>query len=302
MNNISSTLLSPFKSIARILMGFVVFISGFTFFPKAANAQNSLLWQISGKDLDRPSYLFGTIHLICPSDYLWTPAMRSSLEATDKLCLEMDMDDANLLMTASAGLMDRTGKKLSSYFTPSQYAQLKKYMKDSMDMDIQYLELMKPIALQTLMSTRGATICDKPISYEEKMMEAVKASRKEIIGLETAEEQLSVLENLPTDSVVKEVMDMIHNKTNTRKEYAKMVDAYKNQDLSALHNMITNSPELGDATAPLLDDRNKIWIRKMPAMMHRSSVFFAVGAGHLPGPNGVIALLQAQGYTVKPVQ
>jgi len=301
MTNITTTLLSPIKALSRVLMSFVVFISGFTLFPSTTHAQNSLLWQISGKDLDRPSYLFGTIHLICPTDYLWTPAMRSSLEATDKLCLEMDMDDPTLLQAAATGLMDRTGKKLSSYFTPAQYAQLKKYMKDSMDMDIQYLEMMKPIALQTLISTRGATLCDKPISYEEQMMETVKASRKEIIGLETAEEQLSVLESLPTDSVVKEVMEIVHNKTNNRKEYTQMVNAYKNQDLNALHKMITQSPQIGNSLAPLLDDRNKLWISKMPAMMQRTSVFFAVGAGHLPGPNGVIELLKQQGYTLKPI-
>ena len=279
-----------------------MFITGFTLFPKTAKAQNSLLWQISGKDLNRPSYLFGTIHLICPSDYLWTNAMKNSLEATDKLCLEMDMDDPNLMMTASAGLIDKTGKKLSSYFSPAEYAKLKKFMKDSMDMDIQYLEMMKPVALQTLMSTRGATLCEKPISYEEKMMETVKANKKEIVGLETAEEQLSVLETLPVDSVIKEVMEMVNNKTSNKQEYAQMVKVYKQQDINALHKMITESPDLGDATGPLLDNRNKLWMGKMPEMMRKSSVFFAVGAGHLSGPNGVIALLRAQGYTVKPVQ
>ncbi len=302
MNIKTTTLLSPFRKIAQLLMGLFLFITGFTLFPKTTTAQNSLLWQISGKDLNRPSYLFGTIHLICPSDYLWTNAMKNSLEATDKLCLEMDMDDPNLMMTASAGLIDKTGKKLSSYFSTTEYAKLKKFMKDSMDMDIQYLEMMKPIALQTLMSTRGATLCEKPISYEEKMMETVKASKKEIVGLETAEEQLSVLETLPVDSVVREVMEMVNNKTSNRQEYAQMVKVYKQQDINALHKMITDSPELGDATAPLLDNRNKLWIGKMPEMMRKSSVFFAVGAGHLSGPNGVIALLRAQGYTVKPVQ
>ena len=301
MNNVTTSPLSPFKKIPQLLVGLAVFLSGFTLFPKTTNAQNSLLWQITGKDLDRPSYLFGTIHLICPTDFLWTSAMKTSLDATDKLCLEMDMDDPNLMMTASAGLIDKTGKKLSSYFTATEYDKLKKFMKDSMDMDIQYLEMMKPIALQTLMSTRGATLCDKPISYEEQMMKTVKASKKEIIGLETVEEQLSVLETLPADSVIKEVMEMVNNKNSNRKEYAQMVNAYKKQDITTLHKMITDSPDLGESTATLLDNRNKLWIRKMPGLMRQSSVFFAVGAGHLSGHNGVIALLRAQGYTVNPI-
>src|SRR6218665_1169628 len=53
--------------------------------------QNSLLWKISGNGLTKPSYVFGTIHLICESDYFWNPVMEEALKATEKICMEMDM-------------------------------------------------------------------------------------------------------------------------------------------------------------------------------------------------------------------
>jgi uncharacterized protein YbaP (TraB family) len=60
--------------------------------------------------------------------------MKKSLDKSDKLCLEMDMDDMGVMMTAAAGFMDKTGKKLHEYFTPEQYTLLSNYVKDSLGM------------------------------------------------------------------------------------------------------------------------------------------------------------------------
>ena len=92
----------------------------------------SLLWRISGHGMKQPSYLFGTIHLLCPGDYLWTDAMRSSLKSTHEVCFEMDMDDPAVMNAASAGMMDTTGKKLQQYFTPAQWTKLSRFMQDSL--------------------------------------------------------------------------------------------------------------------------------------------------------------------------
>src|ERR1700744_1666000 len=80
------------------------------------NEYHSLLWRISGKGLDKPSYLFGTMHLICADDFIWTSKMRESLEKSKKVCFEMDLDDPKTMMDVAAGMMDKDGKKLSSYF------------------------------------------------------------------------------------------------------------------------------------------------------------------------------------------
>ena len=60
-------------------------------------------------------------------------------------------------------------------------------------------------------------------------------------------------------------------------------------------------PQPGEMEA-LLDNRNKAWIEKMPALMKDAPTLFVVGAGHLPGTNGVLNLLKQQGYTVEPMK
>jgi uncharacterized protein YbaP (TraB family) len=86
------------------------------------------------------------------------------------------------------------------------------------------------------------------------------------------------------------------------KEYDKLMQAYKDQDLSKLEEL-TKTTDMGIAnfTDILLYNRNKNWVEKLKTIMPGSPVVVAVGAGHLPGDKGVINLLRKAGYTVKPV-
>lgn len=275
----------------------------FLFLHFVAGAQDkSLLWKVTGNGLTKPSYLFGTIHLVCKTDYVWTPTMASSFDKAEKICLEMDLDDMNVMMAATSGLIDKTGKKLSSYFTKEQYALVRMYAKDSLGIDMSLIEMMKPVALQTLMATRSST-CEDAVSYEDNLMKGAQKADKEVLGLESPEDQLKALESIPLDSVLKGVMETVEHKGVTdTKEYDQLIAAYKKQDIAALYKMIMETGEFGNATNVLVDDRNKKWIGVMKGMMAQNTVFFAVGAGHLWGQNGVISLLKKQGYKVEAMQ
>jgi uncharacterized protein len=261
----------------------------------------SLLWRISGKQLTKPSFLFGTIHMICASDYLWTQKMQESLTKSEKVCFEMDLDDPTVMMEVATGLLDKSGKKLEDYFTPEQYTLLSRYIKDSLGMDIAMFAQMKPVALQSIIGTAGLN-CPNPVSYEDSIMKTAVKDKKEILGLEEPQEQLDVLESMPVDSVIKELMDQIANVKENDSQYTQLIKAYKEQDLPGLFTLITSSKDLGDEMGLFLDDRNKKWISRISDKMKHASVFFAVGAGHLYGRNGVINLLRKQGYTVEPLK
>jgi hypothetical protein len=264
---------------------------------------NSLLWRISGKGLTKPSYLFGTIHLICENDYLWTDKMKQSLSNSEKVCFEMDLDDPNVMMQVANGLIDTSGKKLKDYFTQQQYEQVLHYFQDTLGMSLAMFQQMKPIALQTFLGTKNSD-CTHPISYEEVIMEMAVKEKKEIIGLEEPKEQIAVLESIPVDTVIQQLMDEIQHKDKAGddSDYNRLISAYKKQELPTLYSLITGSKDLGDNLDAFLDVRNKKWILRMPEKMKKSSVFFAVGAGHLWGPNGVINLLRKEGYSVEPLK
>ena len=271
-----------------------------------AGAQNngnnkSLLWRISGKGMSKPSYLFGTIHMIKKDDYVWTDKMKESLAKSDALCLEMDLSDPKLQMEVAKGFIDKSGKKLPDYFTPQQYALLTKYMKDTVGMSITLFEQMKPVAVEMMLITAGYKH-KNTTSYEETLMAEAQQEKKKIMGLEAAQEQLDVIESVPTDTVVKTIMDEIQNTFDNDSEYYEMVATYKKQDLPKLYSEIATSKDMADEMGPFLSDRNKKWIARIQKDMSTSSVFFAVGAGHLWGDAGVIYLLRKEGYTVEAVR
>lgn len=268
---------------------------------KKAVDNKSLLWKITGKNIKKPSYLFGTIHMLCKDDYLWTPAMEASLKRANEVCFEMDMDDPGMMITVATGMIDASGKTLKDYFTQEQYAKISQYVTDSLGMNLDLFQQMKPVALQSLFAT-SAVNCTNTVSYEARIMEKAQQQKKEITGLEEASEQLALFDSLPADSVVADLMKTIEEGKEQKDEYAVMLKAYKNQDLPALYALINEAGGNGIDLGKFLTDRNEKWVVRMEERMEQKSIFFAVGAGHLWGEKGVIALLRAQGYQVTPLR
>ena len=264
------------------------------------NADKSLLWKISGNGLTKPSYLFGTIHLICGEDYVWTAAMDNSFRHSEKLCLEMNLADPGLMMEVATAMIDKSGKKLKDYFTPEQYEKLEAWFKKSTGMDLTPLQQMKPVLLQSMMLEKSSG-CDEPIAYEDSLMKMAQRLKIELDGLELPAEQMSALDSIPADSVIADIMKAIDDTGANDQQYAAMVAAYKMQDLPGLYHIITDAGGIGGEMGPLLDNRNARWISRMQARFTKNSVFFAVGAGHLYGDKGLITLLRKQGYSVEAV-
>lgn len=276
---------------------------------KAQSADNnakSLLWKVSKKG-QKDSYLFGTMHLLCPDDYVWTDAMAGKLKASDVVCFEMDLDDPNLMADMMSGLQSMGNseeeiKPLKAYFTDEQYQRLKIFAKDSLGLSPLLLDNMPPFMLQTMFLTKMLD-CSIPMSYEGNIMTEAQRQGKEIIGLETVDEQLAALKESKDDSVAAALLQLVDSFSTSRQDFREMVTLYKNQDIEKLAGM-TDDPagSMGMNMQALLQDRNERWIERMSAMMKSQSVFFAVGAAHLGGKDGVIKLLRQAGYTVTAVK
>lgn len=262
---------------------------------------NSLLWEISGKDMKRPSYLFGTIHLVCKQDYIWTPIMQKALKSSKEVCFEMNMGDPSLMMKIAMGMIDNSGKTLKDYFNKNDYNLIEKFVKDSLGMSLDMFQQMKPAVLLSLFTTNIVS-CKNPVSYETNILDAAQKLKLQTSGLEEPEEQISLFNSLQTDSIVKELLEMINNFSAERKDYSKMIAEYRHQNLPQLYKIIEETKQEGGDTKTFLDDRNKKWIERMEEKMDQQSVFFAVGAGHLWGENGLINLLRIEGYTVAPLK
>lgn len=262
--------------------------------------ENALLWKISGSNLARPSYLFGTIHMICPEDLQIGDSLKGSVRQTDRLFLELDMDAPGIMMKTMKQSMLPSGT-IRDLMKPQEYQRLESFMKDSLGMPMFLLNKMKPFTLMSVMYSKFLP-CNKPASLEETLMQMAKKQNKEILGLETVEDQLAVFDRIPDTMEIRMLMGLIDDFQGQRDQFGQMILAYRQRDLTELGRMINDSPDIDGFEDLLLVNRNKKWIPVMKAEMNRSSCLFAVGAGHLPGTDGVIDLLRKEGYTVSPVE
>lgn len=264
-------------------------------------AQNkSLLWEISGNGLSKPSYLYGTIHLICPSDYFLTDSTKAAFAKTDQVYLELDMDDPSMMSKMMKTAMFTDGKKLKDYLSADDYTLLNDFFKQKMGMGLDQMNGMKPF---TVMSMLYMTLLScQPQSYELVFTQMASNAKKEMLGLETVEFQMGVFDQIPYEKQAALLADMVRKKEESAKEFGQMVALYKAQDVEGLLKVMDNSEwDFNGYEDILLANRNAAWIPIMEKAMQTKPTFFAVGAGHLGGEKGVLSLLKKQGFRVRPV-
>jgi len=241
---------------------------------------NSLLWAISGNGLADTSYLYGTIHLIAKDDFFLTDQTKTAFDKSQKVTFEINMEDMSDL-SVQMGLMMKAfmadGQTLSDLLDAEKYKEVKDHFaKMGMnDFMWQMMEKIKPMFLSVFgsmdMSGGGGLNTGEMMSYEMEFMDMAKSKEKIMGGLETAGYQMSMF-------------------------------VYKNQDIKGMMKMFAADEEgVGQYEDLLLVGRNKNWIPVMQKMMTNQITFFAVGAGHLGGDNGVVNLLKAEGYTLTPL-
>jgi uncharacterized protein YbaP (TraB family) len=290
------------RFLAACAMATILFLMPSCSSSKKATApaqENALLWEVSGKGLTSPSYLYGTIHMICSADYRMSDTITKAFDKSQQLYLELDMDDP-AMMVKSMQLAIMKGKTLKDIFKPADYVKLEQYVKENLGMPMMLLNTLKPIALTSLISAKSLP-CDKMESYEQHFQNMAKSRKIELKGLETLEYQFGVFDRIPDSAQARMIMDMIDDEKEGQKEFSKLVEAYKRRDLTALGQQMNDAPDIAGYEDILLKDRNANWVPIMEKAMAEKPSFFAVGAGHLPGKDGVIELLRKAGYLVKPV-
>ncbi len=264
------------------------------------HTDNSLLWEVSGNGLKNPSFLYGTFHLMCKKDLVFSEHLKSALYASDVLMLELDMDDPKIAMGGLMSLSMKGNKKIKDLLSESDYKKVSDYFKDSLNTPIFWLESVQPMLLQSLLYTKLIP-CASVTSPEQELMKLAKPQRKPVEGLETIEFQASVFEKIPYDVQATMLVTAIDSLAFQRESFKGMIDAYLKQDLKQLDSLASNEPGMKSFEDDLLFDRNKKWVDFLNDAMKEKSYFIAVGAGHLPRQSGVIELLRKKGFSVKPI-
>lgn len=261
---------------------------------------DALLWKISSSKLHKPSYLYGTLHALCREDMLLSEELLAALDNSKRLALEIDVTDKDMNVKMQKGMLMKENKLLSQLLPPRDYEVLTSYFADSLGVNLVSFQHMKPIFLSTLIYAK--LLGCPPQSYETQLSHMAGIQRMEITGLESIEEQLLVFEQIGYREQAEMLLQTIVEYPALEDAYWNMIVSYKNQDLGSLYHVIGDI-QLGIKKYEdvMLNQRNLRWIPRMEEMAASSPTFFAVGAAHLPGDKGLIALLKRRGYTVEPI-
>lgn len=270
--------------------------------PATAQDDNTLLWEISGKDISKPSYLFGTFHMMCKDDIHFSKNLLDAIHRSDEVYFEMDLDDPANTLGAMFYMNMKGDTTLKDLYTPDEYKRVESYFKDTLKVPLTMLGRMKPMMLEALIYPKLMP-CKNMSGIEQELMAIAKKEKKEIKGFETIAFQASVFDSIPYKDQAIDLLKNLDSMEVYKVYFDSMLNVYKNQELQKLAVMMNDSI-FGDTNGQelLLDRRNKNWVDQLEKIMKGSSVFIAVGAGHLPGNSGVIELLKKRGYTVRPLQ
>lgn len=277
--------------------------------------QAQLLWKVAGNGLEQPSYVMGTHHLSPLSIKDSIAGMKQALADTKQVYGEVTMSEMQS-PTAVAQMMKKfmlteSDTTFQSLFTPAEYEMINTYSKEYLKFDVTMMPKLKPVFLSNnlmiMLYMKHVGGLNPQEQLDTYFQTQATASGKKVGGLETLEFQFNMLFNGTSLKRQAEQLLCMLNDVDKEIDQLKRLTAYYNaQNLTAMLELMNE--QQGDRCDPLpgeleqmIDDRNRDWVEKLPAIMNAAPTFVAVGAGHLPGENGLLNLLKKKGYTVEPV-
>lgn len=274
---------------------------------------NSLLYKVSGKGLDKPSYIFGTHHMAPLSILDGINGFENAFESSEVVVGELLMSDMQALQMAMMPHMSMPeGVTYVELLSEEDYAILDEALRRDLGAGLAMFGNMNPAALSMIYS---ATIYANNIpgnnpsqtSIDQHVQLRGAEEGKTIMGLETVEDQINAaFYSEPIEVLAQSLVAMAKNPEYYVEQIQNLTKYYEEQNLDMLYKMSFENPDdpfkMEDFELALVKERNDKWMEALPGMMKEHSLFVAVGAGHLPGPDGILTQLRKMGYKVEPVK
>jgi len=249
-----------------------------------------ILWRIDGEK--GPVFILGTIHIGVDPREQFPKGLWRMVEQSDVFVMETDLNAASGQML-TASLLPK-GKTLEGELGPEAFAKLDKLLDGAGKSFNGYKPWFIVSMILLKMLPEGA---DSSAGMDKELHEYATSKDKELGYLEAPDYQLSVLERTMTMDELEEMLDEFDTQ---KKELADMIDMYIAGDIEGMADIsFKDMEEKKEHYEILFFERNNNWIEPIEGYIARGKVFVAVGAGHLLGDRGVIALLAKKGHAPK---
>lgn len=273
-------------------------IAGFS--TSVAQYKQGLVWEISGKGMKQPAYIFGTIHMYDTTRYELPQLPMQLLDKVDKAYFEMDFSNMDVAaMMAQMFITDST-QYLDKLLDTASISKLRRLAANSPMLKAlgDRIYTIKPILLMQMLSagnTKGATI-----DYE--LYKVAAAKNKAVGGLETVQEQMDAVNKVPIRKQLDMMRKSIQDDFAMEKQLRSITDTYVQQNIEDMMTVLNdNMPVDASFDDAIRSDRNVTMADKIDVILQTEHPLIAVGSGHLGNNNGLLKLLQQKGYKIKNV-
>lgn len=285
-------------------MRFLLLLSSLVLSVASFSQGQGLLWKVERSDLVRPSYLFGTIHMISADKFELPNELLKVAKEARKHVFEANLSDLGMGMMQK--LMLPEGKSIQDFCSEEHYNRIKSFFIDSVgmsSMEFAMMSKMQPVFLsQAVAAPTDGLESGELKSYELELMKVSQEYDKSIEGLETIDDQIGFLKGVSMKEQIEMLLSSIQSVSHAMDQMEELESLYTSKNLDSIANfMQSETGEYESFNSVLLDKRNADWIPKLEQYFQESNIFIAVGAAHLAGSKGIIEQLRAKGYAVTPI-
>lgn len=270
-------------------------------FTLSTNAQktslpNTLLWRISGKGLSKPSYLFGTMHVQDRRVFQFSDSLYHFLESVDGYAMEIDPNAAMTALLKTISEPDTTAF-LKDEMSKGDFKKIAAGLEAKFGVPADRITKKQAWLYKQGWDARARIKPDDmDAAVDLYLYNIAKKSGKWVGGIEDLEDQLNIIEEMGSGF---DANDLFGSMGTGKSEMEKLIRIYLAQDLNKIEET-TETMGAGVRDTVLLR-RNHKMARRIDSLMHIRNHFFAIGAAHLPGSEGVLQLMKERGFTIEPV-
>lgn len=277
-------------------LAFICFIFFYSFL--VGQNDNTVLWRISGKNLSKPSYLFGTVHLKDKRIFFANDSISDYIRNCDMFASELHPDSLNALFFNTNNKND-TSDVFKKSFDNSEYEAIDKKLQNDVGLSLRQIKNKNYRLLKLLLNPIEEKKDDYPTFLDGYLMSIAKRMGKEIIGLENTNSHESGLNSIKSEENLKRE---IINLSKTVKNVAPLENIIKLYLAGDINKIQDNMSALSyEAQYDLIFQRNKIMANTIDSIIKNTTLFATFGSAHLAGDNGIIQLLKDMGYTLTPI-
>jgi len=287
----------------RLLLPLVSLLALAVAMPTRAEPPTPMLWKAS-KD-GSTVYLLGSMHLLKAGDYPLAADVDAAYRDAERLVFEVSPDEMNSPATGALVFqrgMFHDGKTLQSVLSPGTWKELEGYGAKN-GLPASGLQMFEPWMVSlTLLALESKKLgLDANSGLDMHFMTQAKSDHKTTQGLETIDQQLAIFDDAPLKMQEDMLKQSLEEMGDFPKEMGREYDTWRRGDSDAMLAQTRKEfAKYPDLYQQILVRRNRAWIPKIEQMFDgKSDTLVIVGALHLPGPDGVVKLLQAKGYKVE---